>query len=168
VVASVVAAVWIRSTFFFEKKNQKTFETRHTWPGERISKVTKVFCFFSSEKKTLTRKDSGMPPIRKTQQTWKSIGPVAASRMHLRSSAAIPESLLFLDGSRSKTFQQLHGSRSRWLSNALAHDTDAGPHQVLSLNRHADRSNQQLLFTHIDAQGRKPWIIDAAKKTLLF
>jgi hypothetical protein len=40
------------SMFFFEKKNQKTFATWRTWPGERVPEMTKVFCFFSSEKKT--------------------------------------------------------------------------------------------------------------------
>jgi hypothetical protein len=39
--------------FFFEKKNQRTFGLGHTWPGERTRQRTKVFCFFSSEKKTL-------------------------------------------------------------------------------------------------------------------
>jgi len=38
--------------FFFEKKNQKTFGLWRVGPGERIHQVTKVFCFFSSEKKT--------------------------------------------------------------------------------------------------------------------
>jgi hypothetical protein len=37
--------------FFFEKKNQKTFVPWRTWPGWRVPQVTKVFCFFSSEKK---------------------------------------------------------------------------------------------------------------------
>jgi drug/metabolite transporter (DMT)-like permease len=38
--------------FFFEKKNQKTFGTWRTWPGWRVHQSTKVFRFFSSEKKT--------------------------------------------------------------------------------------------------------------------
>jgi NitT/TauT family transport system substrate-binding protein len=38
--------------FFFEKKNQKTFGLRRTWPGGRRPQRIKVFCFFSSEKKT--------------------------------------------------------------------------------------------------------------------
>jgi hypothetical protein len=37
--------------FFFEKKNQKTFVPWRTGPGERSCQRTKVFCFFSSEKK---------------------------------------------------------------------------------------------------------------------
>jgi porin len=37
--------------FFFEKKNQKTLATWHTRPIGHASKVAKVFCFFSSEKK---------------------------------------------------------------------------------------------------------------------
>jgi hypothetical protein len=40
--------------FFFEKKNQKTFASRRAWPGWRVPKTTKVFCFFSSEKKRLS------------------------------------------------------------------------------------------------------------------
>jgi hypothetical protein len=39
--------------FFFEKKNQKTFALWRAGPGERTRQRTKVFCFFSSEKKTL-------------------------------------------------------------------------------------------------------------------
>jgi hypothetical protein len=42
------------SLFFFEKKNQKTFVTWRTWPGWRTRQKTKVFCFFSSEKKSLS------------------------------------------------------------------------------------------------------------------
>jgi hypothetical protein len=38
--------------FFFEKKNQKTFGPWRTEPGERRRQRPKVFCFFSSEKKT--------------------------------------------------------------------------------------------------------------------
>jgi hypothetical protein len=38
--------------FFFEKNNQKTFGLGREGPGERKPKRTKVFCFFSSEKKT--------------------------------------------------------------------------------------------------------------------
>jgi hypothetical protein len=38
--------------FFFEKKNQKTFGPWRTGPGKRTHKRIKVFCFFSSEKKT--------------------------------------------------------------------------------------------------------------------
>jgi hypothetical protein len=45
-------AAYKESIFFFEKKNQKTFATWRTWPGWRVPKLTKVFCFFSSEKKT--------------------------------------------------------------------------------------------------------------------
>jgi methionine-rich copper-binding protein CopC len=37
--------------FFFEKKNQKTFGLWRRLPGERTRQRTKVFCFFSSEKK---------------------------------------------------------------------------------------------------------------------
>jgi hypothetical protein len=40
--------------FFFEKKNQKTFATWRTWPGDRRRKVTKVFWFFSSKKNILS------------------------------------------------------------------------------------------------------------------
>jgi hypothetical protein len=39
--------------FFFEKKNQKTFATWCTWPGWLIHTRARVFCFFSSEKKSL-------------------------------------------------------------------------------------------------------------------
>jgi hypothetical protein len=38
--------------FFFEKKNQKTFVPCCVGPGERTRQGPKVFCFFSSEKKT--------------------------------------------------------------------------------------------------------------------
>jgi hypothetical protein len=41
--------------FFFERKNQKTFGLWHTWPGERTRQRAKVFCFFSSEKKTFLK-----------------------------------------------------------------------------------------------------------------
>jgi hypothetical protein len=40
------------SVFFFEKKNQKTFGLWLTGSGDRIRRRAKVFCFFSSEKKT--------------------------------------------------------------------------------------------------------------------
>jgi hypothetical protein len=49
------ASFWMkegRKPFFFEKKNQKTVTTWRTWPGWRVRQVTKVSCFFSSEKKT--------------------------------------------------------------------------------------------------------------------
>jgi hypothetical protein len=39
--------------FFFEKKNQKTFGLRRVGAGGVTHQETKVFCFFSSEKKTL-------------------------------------------------------------------------------------------------------------------
>jgi hypothetical protein len=38
--------------FFFEKKNQKTFAVWRCGPGKRECHREKVFCFFSSEKKT--------------------------------------------------------------------------------------------------------------------
>ncbi len=38
--------------FFFEKKNQKTFGIWRAGPGERRRQKVKVFCFFTSEKKT--------------------------------------------------------------------------------------------------------------------
>jgi hypothetical protein len=40
-----------RKQFFFEKKNQKTFETWPTWPGERTPKMTKslLLLFFRKE-----------------------------------------------------------------------------------------------------------------------
>jgi hypothetical protein len=41
------------SMFFFEKKNQKAFATWCPWPGWRVRPIAKVFCFFSSEKKTV-------------------------------------------------------------------------------------------------------------------
>jgi general secretion pathway protein I len=41
-----------RKRFFFEKKNQKTFGLRRVGPGEPPRQRSKVFCFFSSEKKT--------------------------------------------------------------------------------------------------------------------
>jgi uncharacterized repeat protein (TIGR03803 family) len=41
--------------FFFEKKNQKTFATWRTWPDRSVRRVAKVFCFFSSEKKTFLK-----------------------------------------------------------------------------------------------------------------
>jgi len=37
--------------FFFEKKNQKTFAHWRTSAGEARDSDSKVFCFFSSEKK---------------------------------------------------------------------------------------------------------------------
>jgi hypothetical protein len=37
--------------FFFEKKNQETFAPLRVLPATRDS-ASKVFCFFSSEKKT--------------------------------------------------------------------------------------------------------------------
>jgi hypothetical protein len=41
-----------KKMFFFEKKNQRTFDTWFAWPVERTRQRKKVFCFFSSEKKT--------------------------------------------------------------------------------------------------------------------
>jgi hypothetical protein len=38
--------------FFFEKKNQKTFAPWRVEGGEHSRQRTKVFCFFSSEKKS--------------------------------------------------------------------------------------------------------------------
>jgi hypothetical protein len=52
--------------FFFEKKNQKTFAIRHTWPSWLTHQSTKVFCFFSSEKKTFlgaTNSGLGRPGV---------------------------------------------------------------------------------------------------------
>jgi hypothetical protein len=44
---------WMKGRlFFFEKKNQKTFGLWRTGPGEQPRQRAKVFCFFSSEKKT--------------------------------------------------------------------------------------------------------------------
>jgi hypothetical protein len=40
--------------FFFEKKNQKTFALWRAESGDHIRQVAKVFCFFSSEKKSLS------------------------------------------------------------------------------------------------------------------
>jgi hypothetical protein len=40
------------SMVFSEKENQKTLSTWHPSPGLRIPEIAKVFCFFSSEKKT--------------------------------------------------------------------------------------------------------------------
>ncbi len=42
-----------RKQFFFEKKNQKTFMVYVHAAGESCDSDVKVFCFFSSEKKTL-------------------------------------------------------------------------------------------------------------------
>jgi hypothetical protein len=42
------------SMFFFEKKNQKTLGLWRTWAGDRPHQRPKVFCFFSSEKKTFS------------------------------------------------------------------------------------------------------------------
>jgi hypothetical protein len=39
--------------FFFEKKNQKTFNTCARPDGESVTAKSKVFCFFFSEKKPL-------------------------------------------------------------------------------------------------------------------
>jgi hypothetical protein len=41
-----------RKQFFFEKKNQKTFVDMAYAAGENPDHDIKVFCFFSSEKKT--------------------------------------------------------------------------------------------------------------------
>jgi len=57
--ASTLNAVFVRKAFFFEKKNQKTFIPP---PAARLRlsptvpqpEAIKVFCFFSSEKKTLS------------------------------------------------------------------------------------------------------------------
>jgi hypothetical protein len=40
-----------RKQFFFEKKNQKTFVIMAYAAGKNRDSETKVFCFFSSEKK---------------------------------------------------------------------------------------------------------------------
>jgi hypothetical protein len=47
--------------FFFEKKNQKTFAIWRAGPGERTHQIAKVFCFFSSEKKTLSSQGTVHP-----------------------------------------------------------------------------------------------------------
>jgi hypothetical protein len=52
-VQTVAAGEGKRKVFFFEKKNQKTFAA---WARSCLglrAQVAKVFCFFSSEKKTL-------------------------------------------------------------------------------------------------------------------
>jgi hypothetical protein len=38
----------------FLKKEAKNFSAWRTWPGERVANFAKLFCFFSSEKKTLS------------------------------------------------------------------------------------------------------------------
>jgi hypothetical protein len=43
-----------KGSFFFEKKNQKTFVHWRTGLGWRVPQVTKVFFFFSSEKKSFS------------------------------------------------------------------------------------------------------------------
>jgi hypothetical protein len=47
-----------RKQFFFEKKNQKTFTFLAYVAGENRDSDLKVFCFFSSEKKTFLDPDS--------------------------------------------------------------------------------------------------------------
>jgi hypothetical protein len=47
----VYAEMEARKQFFFEKKNQKTFVIMAYAAGENCDSETKVFCFFSSEKK---------------------------------------------------------------------------------------------------------------------
>jgi len=42
----------VSKRFFFEKKNQKTFTSLAYVAGEDRDSDVKVFCFFSSEKKT--------------------------------------------------------------------------------------------------------------------
>jgi hypothetical protein len=49
--------------FFFEKKNQKTFDCCTRLAGESATALTKVFCFFSSEKKTFLPPQT--PPMDK-------------------------------------------------------------------------------------------------------
>jgi len=41
-----------RKAFFFEKKNQKTFVPCSVCSRDTLLEKIKVFCFFSSEKKT--------------------------------------------------------------------------------------------------------------------
>jgi hypothetical protein len=50
----------LRKMFFFEKKNQKTFICCVLWRRVRDSH-SKVFCFFSSEKKTFLSYDIRRP-----------------------------------------------------------------------------------------------------------
>jgi hypothetical protein len=38
--------------FVSEKKNQKSLAKWRKWPGKNTRQIAKVFCFFSSEKKT--------------------------------------------------------------------------------------------------------------------
>jgi len=38
--------------FFFEKKNQKTFDSLAAFPAVDALQTVKVFCFFFSKKKT--------------------------------------------------------------------------------------------------------------------
>jgi hypothetical protein len=56
-----------RKLFFFEKKNQKTFDNLAPRVGWLRAKVTKVFCFFFSKKKTfpsLMRSENRQLPVR--------------------------------------------------------------------------------------------------------
>jgi hypothetical protein len=55
------AAIEKEGMFFFEKKNQKTFGRWRGGPGERTRQRAKVFCFFSSEKKTFVHLTARMP-----------------------------------------------------------------------------------------------------------
>jgi hypothetical protein len=47
----------VKKEVFFLKKEPKTFVPWRVRRGWRIDKKTKVFCFFSSEKKTFLRHD---------------------------------------------------------------------------------------------------------------
>jgi len=57
-----------KKQFFFEKKNQKTFMSLAYAAGMARDSDAKVFCFFSSEKKALLRRDH-MAGMRKRATT---------------------------------------------------------------------------------------------------
>jgi hypothetical protein len=66
-----------RKQFFFEKKNQKTFGPWRASAGGARDSDSKVFCFFSSEKKCFLP----YPTISKTHPTMvRKIAKTAANR----------------------------------------------------------------------------------------
>jgi hypothetical protein len=58
ILAGIFGVLYGSKRFFFEKKNQKTFDRLHARLPHDVRPGPKVFCFFFSKKKTfLTRQD---------------------------------------------------------------------------------------------------------------
>jgi hypothetical protein len=64
-----------RRVFFFEKKKQKPFVTLAKRPPHRLPQESKVFCFFSSEKKTFPSRLAPWPQTLTSSPTLEGADP---------------------------------------------------------------------------------------------